>query len=398
MLAFFFGDNYSLALIARHYWLIFPAAFAVALIATPLCRRLALCLGVVDYPDNHVKTHTEPTAYLGGIGMLLGLLAGLIIGAYILRQHQQEVLSAVKTGVRGFAGRYPNWLILAGVGFGATIACLVGVLDDLLDLKPWQKFLGQALAATVLIAVGVRPNLAHLFYQVNINLPPILDFLLGLPLVMLFVLGATNSLNLLDGLDGLCAGVTAIITIAFLLLALTLASWAHSPVGDPVRLVVCLALAGATLGFLPMNRHPARIFMGDAGSMLLGFVAAALMTLFTEQFGRWSVAAIIIFGLPILDTAVALVRRFINKRPLFVSDRGHIYDQLMDRGLGLKKTVALSYVLATAYALLGLIVSQMRFRYAVIAFLAVIVISALIIWRAGFLHAQRTAPPANQSP
>ena len=138
---------------------------------------------------------------------------------------------------------------------------------------------------------------------------------------------------------------------------MSLATYGHSYLGDPVRLILCLALVGGILGFLPLNRHPAKIFMGDAGSMLLGFVAGSLMILFTERIGRWSVGAIIIFGLPILDTAVALARRFINKKPLFVSDRGHIYDQIHDRTGSLKKTLKICYLLAIIYALIcGLLV------------------------------------------
>jgi len=126
--------------------------------------------------------------------------------------------------------------------------------------------------------------------------------------------------------------------------------------------------------------------MGDAGSMLLGFVAGTLMLLFAEQFGRWTVASIIIFGLPILDTAVALVRRLLNKRPLFKSDRGHIYDQLMDRGLSLKRTVGICYLMAGIFALIGLAVSIIRFRYSVVVFLIMFAISALMVRRYGLLR------------
>jgi UDP-GlcNAc:undecaprenyl-phosphate GlcNAc-1-phosphate transferase len=186
-------------------------------------------------------------------------------------------------------------------------------------------------------------------------------------------------------LDGLCGGVTAIIAIALLLLSVHRATWGFSEVGDPVRIIVCLGLVGGVLGFLPFNRHPAKIFMGDAGSVLLGFVAATLMMLFAEQIPRWWMASIVIFGLPILDTATALVRRWLNKKPLFVSDRGHIYDQLMDRGIPLKKTVAISYGLAGLYAFVGLAISQIRTRYAFFAYLGVIIVSAIIIWKKGFL-------------
>jgi UDP-GlcNAc:undecaprenyl-phosphate GlcNAc-1-phosphate transferase len=209
---------------------------------------------------------------------------------------------------------------------------------------------------------------------------------LGIPIVIIFVLGASNSLNLLDGLDGLCAGVTVIITGAMLLLAIHLGTWGFSEVGgDAVRVVICLGLLGAVCGFLPFNRHPAKIFMGDAGSMLLGFVVAVLMILFAEKIPRWWMASVVVFGLPILDTAVALVRRFINKRPLFVSDRGHIYDQMIDRGIPLKRTVAICYALAAVYALIGLAMSQIKTRYALIVYVIVFVVSGIVVWKKGYL-------------
>ena len=125
--------------------------------------------------------------------------------------------------------------------------------------------------------------------------------------------------------------------------------------------------------------------MGDAGSMLLGFMVATLMILFAEKTPRWWMASIVAFGLPILDTAVALVRRLINHRPLFVSDRGHIYDQMIDRGIPLKKSVAICYALAGLYAVIGLVMSQIRTRYAAVVHVFVFVISGLVVWRKGYL-------------
>jgi UDP-GlcNAc:undecaprenyl-phosphate GlcNAc-1-phosphate transferase len=170
-----------------------------------------------------------------------------------------------------------------------------------------------------------------------------------------------------------------------LLLAIHLATWGFSDVGDPVRIIICLGLVGGVCGFLPFNRHPAKIFMGDAGSMLLGFTVAALMLLFAEKIPRWWLASIIVFGLPILDTAVALARRMLNNRPLFVSDRGHIYDQMIDRGIPLKKTVAICYVLAAVYAVIGLVMSQIRTWYAAGVYIVVFLVSAIVVWRKGYL-------------
>ena len=383
MMAFFFGDQLSPLQILQRYWAILPVAFFVSLLATPVCRRVALRLGVLDMPDAKVKTHNAPTAYLGGVGILAGFTAGILIGFFILFTEHGPAGGALPCG---WAVRYPDWLILAGIGFGAALACGVGLLDDLLDITPWQKLAGQTIAACALLAVGIKPNITGAFAYFGFQIHPALELAIAIPIVVFFILGATNSLNLLDGIDGLCTGVTAIVTSGFMLLALALATWGHSPVGDPVRLVLCLAMTGAALGFLPMNRHPARIFMGDAGSMLLGFVCGAMMLLFAEKIGAWTIAPLIIFGLPILDTAVALVRRLVNKRPLFQSDRGHLYDQLMDRGSSVPRTVIICYALAALYAVIGIIVSTQRLRYALAALVLIVIASAWAVTKGGFLQ------------
>lgn len=236
-----------------------------------------------------------------------------------------------------------------------------------------------------MILVGIRPSLHYFTNPLGWDMSPNIEFILGITVVIFFVLGATNSLNLLDGLDGLCAGITAIITISMLLLAIHLATWEYSIVADPVRVIVCLALVGGVFGFLPFNRYPAKIFMGDAGSMLLGFGVAALMILFAERVPRWWMASIVVFGFPILDTVVTLMRRLINKRPLFVPDRGHIYDQTMDRGMSLKRAVRTCYLMAGAYAVTGLVMSQFRTVHAFIIYILVMLNSIGTVWRKGYL-------------
>ena len=352
------------------FWPILVSSFVASFIATLFCKKIAVKFGIVDKPDNLVKIHKEPIAYLGGIGIFVGLTVGVLTGIACLRNHE-------------FFPTILKWLL--GILAGGSIACLIGLTDDIFDIKPSQKILGQILAATILILAGIIPNLTIIYESLNISLTPELELLAEIFVVIVFVLGATNSLNLLDGLDGLCGGVTVIITVAMLLLSIHLATWGFSDIGDPVRLIICLGLVGSVCGFLPFNRYPAKIFMGDAGSMLLGFMIATLMILFAETVPRWWMASIVVFGLPILDTAVALLRRLINHRPLFVSDRGHIYDQMIDRGIGLKKTVKICYVLASLYALIGLIMSQIRTRYAAVVYIIVFVVSGLIVWRGGYL-------------
>jgi UDP-GlcNAc:undecaprenyl-phosphate GlcNAc-1-phosphate transferase len=353
-----------------HFWPVLLMSFAGSLAATWLCKKIAIKFGIVDRPDDLVKTHKEPIAYLGGLGMLIGLIIGVLAGIGCLRYEE-------------FRSPALKWLL--GILAGGTIACFVGLTDDIFNLKPRQKFLGQIIAAVILLLVGITPNLQRIAGPLNLPMPSYLEAVLSIFIVIFFVLGATNSLNLLDGLDGLCAGVTTIITIAMLLLSVHLATWGYSEVGDPVRIIICLGLVGGVCGFLPFNRYPAKIFMGDAGSMLLGFMVAALMLLFAEGVPRWWMASIVVFGLPILDTAVALVRRLLNHRPLFVSDRGHIYDQMIDRGIPLKKTVAICYMLAGVYAVIGLVMSQIRTWYAAGVYVVVFVVSGLVVWKKGYL-------------
>jgi UDP-GlcNAc:undecaprenyl-phosphate GlcNAc-1-phosphate transferase len=352
------------------FWPVIVLSFICSVAATWLCKKVALKFGIVDRPDNKVKTHKEPVAYLGGLGIFIGFTVGILAGIYcILGQDYLE--GAMK------------WLL--GILAGAAIACFVGVLDDIFDLSPGRKMLGQIVAALTLIIVGIMPALRCSAEYLGWSMPHSIEWILGAFIVIFFVLGATNSLNLLDGLDGLCAGVTAIITLGMLLLAVHRSTWVSS-VGDPVRMIVCLALVGGVCGFLPFNRYPAKIFMGDAGSVMLGFTMAAIMILFAEQVSHWWMASIVVFGLPILDTGTAVLRRLLNKRPLFVSDRGHIYDQMIDRGLSLKKTVTICYLLAGLYAFAGLLISLLPTRYAFVACAVIFAVSFLTVWGLGFLE------------
>ena len=346
-------------------------SFVFALIATWLCKAIAIRFNIVDKPDDLVKTHKKPVAYLGGVGVLAGFIVGTLCGIYIIRG--QTVLSDVM-----------RWLF--GILAGAAIACFVGIVDDILDISPGKKMLGQIIAAIPIMLAGIRPDLSEIVKSFGWQtMSDTTEIVIGIPIIIFFVLGATNSLNLLDGLDGLCGEVTVIVTVGMLILAIRRSTFAFSEQGDIVRIIVCLALVGGVCGFLPFNRHPAKIFMGDAGSMLLGFVSAAIMMLFARIVPRWWVASIVVFGLPILDTGTALLRRLINKRPLLVSDRGHIYDQMIDRGIPLNRTVGICYALAGLYAFLGILTSMIQTRYAFVVCAVIFLVSFLIVWWMGFL-------------
>ena len=351
-------------------WPLFFVSLAGGAVGTFVCRRLAIRLGIVDMPDGLVKTHARPIAYLGGVGMLIGFAVGIFTAMLWLSG-------------RGDYGVAVKWL--AGILAAGFIACLTGAVDDVSDIRPWQKVVGQVLAGGALFLAGIRPELNVLIEPTGFELPFVVDRIAGFAFLLVFVLGATNSLNLLDGLDGLCAGVTAVIAFGMLGLGVLASEQSAGAVGEGLLVIVSFILLGSVLGFLPFNYNPASIFMGDAGSLFLGVSMAGVMVMFLQVGLVWCIASIVIFGLPILDTAVAFLRRGINKRPLFVSDRGHIYDQMIDRGLPLRKTVKLCYVIAAGYALAGILISQLTIVYALIGAAGVFAVSGLVVLRNGFL-------------
>jgi UDP-GlcNAc:undecaprenyl-phosphate GlcNAc-1-phosphate transferase len=279
------------------------------------------------------------------------------------------------------------WKIM-GIAVACLVVTMVGLLDDLMSLSPRKKIVGQVLAAAILFAGGLGVRMATVFFSpFGWQAPLEVVIPVSAVLCVVTVVFACNATNLLDGLDGLCGGVTGIIAMGFLLLAVWLAMWDQFPGTDQVRVVLCLAMIGAILGFLPYNVPPATIFMGDAGSMLLGFFVATMMAMFCRQgYARWFLAALAVFALPILDTALAVVRRAIAGRSIFEGDRGHLYDQLVDRGISVRRVVALFYALALASAAIGVGTAVfIRTKTALVIYAAVFAAIWLFFWKGGFL-------------
>ena len=277
----------------------------------------------------------------------------------------------------------PLWNAFA-IALASVVIMIVGLLDDLRDIRPRQKVLGQVLAASLLLVGGVGDHMAAVFFTTfDVLVPVWVTLPLSVVICLVAVIAACNATNLLDGLDGLCGGVTGIIALGFLALAVWLAVWGRHPGTDELRIALCLAMAGAVFGFLPYNIPPASIFMGDAGSMLLGFFVATMIALFCEEGNaRRLVAAVVVFALPILDTALAVVRRIVAGRNVFAGDRSHLYDQLVDRGMTVKQVVALFYLLAVVAAALGVGVAiWVRARYAVLLYAVLFAAVWLIFWK-----------------
>jgi UDP-GlcNAc:undecaprenyl-phosphate GlcNAc-1-phosphate transferase len=286
---------------------------------------------------------------------------------------------------------------------GGLAMAAVGLTDDIRGLSARTRIgLVAAVVSIVLFTTGAGSKLLDSVFLPPYNLPAYTSLSLSFVISVLIVLGACNSSNLIDGMDGLCSGVMGLISLAFFLLACFLAMYGYSEQLDPTRITLSIAMLGAAIGFLPMNFNPARIFMGDAGSMLLGYNCGILILLFAERgILRWFIAALMIFALPVFDTALAIVRRWRSGKPIFEGDRSHFYDQLVQRGLSVRKTVLLCYALTLFYGGVGLTSMFIQTRYGVALYVAVCLATAVAAWWSGLLQSApsgKDAPAASASP
>jgi UDP-GlcNAc:undecaprenyl-phosphate/decaprenyl-phosphate GlcNAc-1-phosphate transferase len=300
----------------KMYFVAFGVALAGALALTPVARYIARQLGAVDVPEDR-KVHEKTTPTLGGVAIYASMMIG--IGLYLVAGDQQ---------VSGD---------LLGIILGATIIFIFGVADDIHGLSPLSKIFGQVLGAGVLVIMGVQIHNIHIPGTAVVSLSPELSVIVSLLWVIAFI----NIINLIDGLDGLAAGITCIAAGAmFVYVTQTGAG------GEFVdAALISIVMAGATLGFLRYNFHPASIFMGDSGSMLLGFLLGAV----TIQGVLKSIAAVAVvvpllaLAVPILDTGMAIARRVIRGKPITGADKEHIHHRLLNMGHSQKQAVFLLY-------------------------------------------------------
>jgi UDP-GlcNAc:undecaprenyl-phosphate GlcNAc-1-phosphate transferase len=300
----------------------FAVAAAIVFIITPTVGSIARLVGAMDEP-NARKIHEDPIPRLGGLAIFFGFI---IPALFFLDLNTQ----------------------MKGVLVGASIITLFGAVDDLHGTSPLVKFAGQFLAAGCLVYYGMRIDYFSLPYIGTINIAT----QLAIPLTLLWVVSLVNIVNFIDGMDGLAAGVCTIAAGTFAVIAISL--------GRPGAGILAAILAGTTLGFLRHNFFPASIFMGDSGSMLLGFILAAV----TVNGVLKSVAAVtlviplLILGVPIFDLSFAILRRLKNRRSIFRPDRGHLHHRLFNIGFSQRKAVLILYAWCTLMSSLAL---SMRF-------------------------------------
>lgn len=303
-------------------------AAVVTLVSTPLFRRLSFAIGAVQRPDER-RVHTEPTALLGGAAILLGVLAGL--GVAWRADRFQEVFEAATVPV--------------GVALASLVIFAVGQVDDLREVSPPAKIAGTVFAATILSIAGVSILFFRIPFVGLLSLSPDMSALL----TVLWVIGMSTAINYVDGLDGLAAGIVAIAAAALLLYCERLSGvGAIRP--DNAGPLIAAAVFGACLGFLPHNFHPAKIFMGDAGALLLGLLmAAATVAVGGNTDAQFSgqtffffaplFIPLVILGVPMVDTAFSIIRRARRGAGVTVADKDHLHHRLMRLGHGQRRSV-----------------------------------------------------------
>jgi UDP-GlcNAc:undecaprenyl-phosphate GlcNAc-1-phosphate transferase len=322
-------------------------SLGLSLLLTPLLREIALRRAWVDQPDHNRKMHTVPIPRLGGIAIVLAytgsfaiLLSADLHGSLVVQQSLPLV-----------------WRLLPAAG----LIFVIGLLDDLVGLKPWQKLLGEILAAGLVCFNGIHiESLGG--YTV--------EGFLGVPLTIVWLVACCNAFNLIDGMDGLASGLGFLASITILIAGIL-----H---GDAWLVIATAPLAGALLGFLFFNFSPASIFLGDCGSLTVGFMLACYGVIWCQKSATilGITAPLMALSIPLIDTVLSIARRFLRRQPIFTADRGHIHHRLLDRGLTPRRVALLLYAVSGLAACLSLLQSWTRNGAGSI----VIILFCIVVW------------------
>ena len=339
----------------------FVIALVVSYLLTPSVKKLAIKIGAVDRP-NARKVHTHVIPRLGGLAIYIGFMAAVLFCVPL--QHE-----------------------LVGMLLGCTAIVAVGIWDDICNIPAKVKLVGQILAACIPIAFGIQIEwLTNPFGDI-IVLPEII----AIPVTIFWIIGFTNTVNLIDGLDGLAAGVAFIASISMFLLAYNLNQFLPA--------LVIVSMAGAALGFLQYNFNPAKIFMGDTGSMLLGYTlsVAAVLGLVKTAATVALVVPIIALGLPILDTTFAIIRRKMSGVPIFQPDKGHLHHRLLALGMTQKQAVLIMYFVSMILGIVALFVANVSYKTGIVTVLVVLAVIIYSAKRIGILRKSTTDSTHKQS-
>lgn len=297
-------------------WGAFLVALVLALVLTPLSIWIAPKVGAIDIPKDDRRMHVKPIPRFGGLAIFVAIMVSSAI--FVL----PEVANAAK---------------IMGILAGGAIIFVGGVIDDLHELRPKVKLLFQFVSATVVYAFGIRLNFIGATLGGTETIPGSVAVYL---LTVIWIVGLVNAMNLIDGLDGLAAGIAAISS-----LCIAFTGYIH---GHYIAATAMLALAGGTLGFLPYNFNPAKTFMGDCGSQFLGYCLATFALVQPVKSATVMAIAlpVMVMGIPIFDTAFAILRRLWRRQPIGQGDKEHLHHRVMQSGFGVKRSVLLLYCIS----------------------------------------------------
>lgn len=315
-------------------------ALIISFALTPLVMRLANKIGAIDVPKDGRRMHNKPIPRLGGLAIFIGCVVSILLFAELTQQ-------------------------LIGILLGAAIIVAVGIVDDVHPLGAGIKLIMQILSALVAVFSGV------LIQTIANPLPFFGEYLnfgiWAVPITVIWIVAVTNSVNLIDGLDGLADGVSTIGALTMLIIALLM--------GDIPMAIICGAMVGACVGFIPFNRNPAKIFMGDTGSTFLGYMLAtvSVIGLFKLYAVISFVVPFIILGFPIFDTCSAFTRRILKGQNPMKPDRSHTHHKLIDMGMNQKQAVATLYMVATVLGLCAVMIVSHGYMKVILSMVAIIV-------------------------
>ncbi len=333
------------------------AATVVSFLLTPLTIRYAERLGAIDIPNDERRVHSRPIARTGGLAVAtafvgvgaLGLLANQLLGLTL-------------------PGRPVRATEVAALFVGVAVGAVFGYVDDRYQLKARWQFVAQFLLAGIALAGGVLiERLPNPFGDPILLIGPEIGTAAAVAVTTLWIVGMLNSVNFIDGLDGLLAGISLIAVTTLGVISLV-----SAPV-QPVVAVLCALLAGSLLGFLPYNFHPARVFIGTAGVFAVGYALAVLSVLGTAKLA----VALLVLGVPIIDTFWIIIRRVSQGRSPFDADRGHFHHRLLDLGLTHRQVVLLIYAICIVLAVLSVVLSG---QGQISVFLLVVLLAGIVLY------------------
>ena len=341
-------------------------AFLVCYFMTPPVKRFAENVGAIDVPKDERRVHNHPIPRMGGLAIFVGFVLSVLLFVDMSMQ-------------------------VMGLLLGAVIITVMGALDDILCLNPWIKLGGQFLAALVAIRCGIVFDVISNPGFLNADTTIQLGWL-SVPFTIVWIIACTNAVNLIDGLDGLAVGISAISALSMMIVSLIL------PAGIAEIPLLLACLAGACFGFMPYNLNPAKIFMGDVGSQFLGFVLScvSIMGLFKFHAIITFLIPLLSLAVPLFDTIFAFFRRIIHGQSPFHADRGHIHHKLIAMGMNQKQAVAVLYAVSAVLGLIAVLIAGpgtgIRIVCIVVAFAISLTVWLLVFHKNKQLHPEVLAP------